>query len=165
MTKSRYDIIEKFFRNHEKLYFLLRIIYKYASYPVFVLYPLLLIYTLWNRQIADFVKILVIPAVTFVMVTLLRLVINKARPYEALDINPLIRKNKNGQSFPSRHAASVFIIAMAFLYVNIYAGIAMIILGILICVSRVLAGVHYVSDVIVGAVISVILGVFGFFII
>lgn len=165
MTKSRYDRIEKFFKNHEKLYFFLRIIYKYASYPVFVLYPLLLIYTFLNRQIADFVKILVIPAVTFVMVTLLRLLINRARPYEALDINPLIKKNKSGQSFPSRHAASVFIIAMAFLYVNIYAGIALLILGTIMCAARVLAGVHYVSDVIVGVVISVILGVFGFFII
>lgn len=165
MTKSRYDIIEKFFKNHEKLYFFLRIIYKYASYPVFVLYPLLLIYTFLNRQIADFVKILVIPAVTFVMVTLLRLLINRARPYEALDINPLIKKNKSGQSFPSRHAASVFIIAMAFLYVNIYAGIALLILGAVMCAARVLAGVHYVSDVVAGALISVILGVFGFFII
>ena len=165
MTKSRYDRIEKFFKNHEKLYFFLRIIYKYASYPVFVLYPLLLIYTFLNRQIADFVKILVIPAVTFAMVTLLRLLINRARPYEALDINPLIKKNKSGQSFPSRHAASVFIIAMAFLYVNIYAGISLLILGAVMCAARVLAGVHYVSDVVVGAVISVILGVFGFFII
>ena len=165
MTKSRYDKIERFFKSHEKLYFLLRIIYKYASYPVFVLYPLLLIYTFWSGRIAEFIKILVIPAVTFVMVTLLRLITNRARPYEVLDINPLIKKNKSGQSFPSRHAASVFIIAMAFLYVNVYAGVALLILGSLMCVSRVLAGVHFVCDVVLGALISIILGVFGFFII
>lgn len=165
MTKSRYDRIEKFFRNHEKLYFFLRIIHKYASYPVFVLYPFLLIYMIWNKRAAESVKIFVIPAVTFIAVTLLRLVINRARPYEVLEINPLIKKNKSGQSFPSRHAASVFIIAIAFLYVNIYAGIALLILGVLMCVSRVLAGVHFVSDVVVGAAFSTILGVFGFFII
>lgn len=165
MTKSRYDKIESFFKSHDKLYFLLRIIYKFSPYPVYVLYPLMHFYIIYCGRIADAVRIVVVPAVTFVSVTLLRYFINRARPYEVLDIDPLIKKNKSGQSFPSRHAASVFIIAMAFLYVNVYAGIAMFVLGVLMCVSRVLAGVHFLSDVVVGAIISIVLGIFGFFII
>ncbi|MBR1732092.1 MAG: phosphatase PAP2 family protein [Ruminococcus sp.] len=163
MTKSRYEKIERFFKSHEKLYFLLRIIYKYSSYPVFVAYPLLIVFLFFNGRIADAVKILVVPAVTFLAVTLLRLIVNRARPYEALEITPLIKKNKSGQSFPSRHAASIFIIALAFMYVNIYIGIALITLGVLMCLSRVLAGVHYLADVITGALIAVLLGVFGLY--
>ncbi|MCR5653638.1 MAG: phosphatase PAP2 family protein [Ruminococcus sp.] len=165
MTKSRYDRIEQFFRSHNKLFFFVRIIYKFSPYPVYVAYPLLHIYLIWQGRYAEAVRFVVVPAVTFVSVTVLRMIINRARPYEALDINPLIKKNKSGQSFPSRHAASVFIIAMAFLYVNVWAGIALFILGIIMCASRVLAGVHYISDVAAGAAIAVILGIFGFYII
>lgn len=165
MTKSRYDKIYGFFKRHDKLYFLLRIIYKYSSYPVFVLYPLLIVYLFYKGRTEDAIKTVVVPAVTFIAVTLLRLIINRARPYETLDITPLIKKNKSGQSFPSRHAASVFIIGMAFLYTNIYAGIAVFALGVLMCISRILAGVHFITDVITGALSAVLLGVFGFYII
>lgn len=165
MTKSRYDKIESFFRAHDKLYFLLRIIYKYSAYPVYVAYPLMHFVIIFQGRYADAVRIAVVPAVTFIAVTLLRMIVNRARPYEALDINPLIKKNKSGQSFPSRHAASVFIIAMAFLYINVYAGIALFVLGVLMCLSRVLAGVHFPSDVVVGAAIGIALGIFGFYII
>ena len=101
---------------------------------------------------------------TFVSVTLLRYFINRARPYEVLDIDPLIKKNKSGQSFPSRHAASVFIIAMAFLYIQTKIGIIMLILAAVIGVTRVLAGVHFVRDVVGGAAIGIIAGILGFFI-
>lgn len=165
MTKSRYDKIERFFKSHNKLFFLLRIIYKYSPYPVYVIYPMLHIYLIWSGRYQEAIRFLVVPAITFISVTILRKIINRPRPFEALDISPLIKKKKLGQSFPSRHAASVFIIAMAFLYINIYAGIALFVVGIFMCVSRVLAGVHFISDVLAGALYSIVLGIFGFFII
>ena len=165
MTKPRYDKIERFFKAHDKLYLLLRIIYRYSPYPVYAAYPLTHFYIIWQGRYPEAVRFAVVPAVTFLSVSILRKIINRARPYDTLEINPLICKKTKGQSFPSRHAASVFIIAMAFLYINTYSGIALFILGALMCLSRVLAGVHFISDVLAGAAIGIALGIFGFFII
>ncbi len=164
MTKSRYEKTERFFNNHAKLYSVLKFIYKYSAYPVYLLYPLLIVYLFFKGRVFEALRVLTIPAVTFISITIIRKIINRPRPYEALGITPLITKNKIGESFPSRHAASVFIIALAFWSINIYFGIAILALGIIMCLSRVLAGVHYISDVAAGAVISIILGIFGFFV-
>ncbi|MCH5303644.1 MAG: phosphatase PAP2 family protein [Ruminococcus sp.] len=113
----------------------------------------------------EFVRTLVAPAVVFLSVTALRKIINRPRPYEALKINPLIKKNTVGQSFPSRHSASVFIIAIVCYPINICLGVALTIVGITICISRILAGVHYISDVLFGALYSIILGILSIFLI
>ena len=165
MTKSRFEKTSEFFKAHEKLYFLLRIIYTALPCLVFIAYPSLLAYLFIAGRAREFVKVLTVPAVTFVSATILRAILNKPRPYEELGIEPLIHKDTAGKSFPSRHSASVFIIAMAFLYVNVWAGAAMFIIGLLIILSRVLAGVHYEKDVLAGLVFSVIIGLIGFYLI
>ena len=62
-------------------------------------------------------------------------------------------------------SALVLGIAMAFMYVSIPLGIAYLIISTLIMISRVLAGVHFISDVIAGMAISLLYGYFSFFII
>ncbi|MEE3332655.1 MAG: phosphatase PAP2 family protein [Ruminococcus sp.] len=163
MTEQRYKIIIDWFNSHERALKALKIIYKYLSYPVYVAYPLLLIYVFLKvrdgvYEPAVFYKELLIPAFTLAAVTAIRDFLNKPRPYERMNITPLISKKTEGHSFPSRHSASVFIIAMAFLYINIWFGIVFFIIGIIMCLSRVLAGVHYERDVVCGALFSVIFG-------
>lgn len=168
MTEKSYKKIETFFRSREKLYFLLRIIYTYLPILVYILYPVLIINTIIEMVkgggAEDFVKTLVIPAVTFVSVSILRKIINKPRPYEAMNINPLIKKDTKGKSFPSRHSASIFTIAMASFIFSPEVAVTLIILGIIMCISRVLAGVHYISDVVCGALYSIVLGLIGLYI-
>ena len=77
-------------------------------------------------------------------------------PYEKEGIVPLIKKEKCGHSFPSRHAASAGMVAAVWTAYCLPAGIFFLAVGVLIAASRVFAGVHYVRDVLVG-------GVFGFF--
>ncbi len=165
MTEKSYKKIELFFKSHDKLYFLLRIIYKYLPIFIYILYPVLLINTfiviLKGGSAEDFVRTLVIPAITFLSVTVLRIIINKPRPYEAMNITPLIKKNTKGKSFPSRHAASIFIIAMSCFTLSPVLAVILLITGVIMCISRVLSGVHYISDVVCGALFSVILGLFG----
>ncbi len=166
MTEKSYNKIEIYFRTHKKSYFLLRIIYTYLPILVYILYPVLILNTfiemIKGGGAEDFVRTLVIPAVTFFSVTILRKIINRPRPYEALNINPLIKKDTKGKSFPSRHSASIFTIAMASFMFSPAVAVTLIILGIIMCLSRVLAGVHYISDVVCGALYSIILGLIGF---
>ncbi|MBR2279949.1 MAG: phosphatase PAP2 family protein [Ruminococcus sp.] len=168
MTEKSYKKIEVFFKAHDKLYFLLRIIYKYLPLFIYLLYPVLLVNTfihmVVNGEKDDFIKTLVIPAVTFLSVTLLRKIINRPRPYEALDINPLIEKNTVGQSFPSRHSASIFTIAIASYTISPALMAVLLVIGVIMSVSRVLAGVHYISDVVAGALYAIALSLIGLFI-
>lgn len=168
MTEKSYKKIEVFFRTHEKLYFLLRIIYKYLPIFIYLLYPVLLINTfihmIQSGEKDDFIKTLVIPAVTFLSVTILRIIINKPRPYEAMNINPLIKKDTVGKSFPSRHSASIFTIAVASYTLSPVLMVILLIVGVVMCISRVIAGVHYISDVLAGALFAIILSVLGLFI-
>ena len=53
---------------------------------------------------------------------------------------------------------------MAFLYIQSSLGIIMLVVATAIAVTRVLAGVHFVRDVISGAAIGILIGVLGFFV-
>ena len=176
MTEERLNKIHGYFRSNDKAFFFLRIIYKYLPIIIYLLYPLLLLNTFYCMvkligflvlliylfgNVEDFVNTLVIPAVTFLSVTALRIIINKPRPYEAMDITPLFSKDTVGKSFPSRHSASIFSIAMASFTFSTAVGIILLIIGVIMCASRVIAGVHYISDVTAGAVFAVILALLG----
>lgn len=167
VTENGYKKIGDFFGRHSFILAALKFVCKYLSYPVFVAYPSLLVYLFFQYGVLsrEFSRVLIVPAVVFAAVTLFRKEFNRQRPYEKFDIEPIIHKDKKGQSFPSRHAASVFIIAMAFLYVNTLLGILFLIVGVVMCVSRVLCGVHFIKDVLVGAALSVLVGYVGFFLI
>ena len=65
-----------------------------------------------------------------------------------------IIKPKKGESFPSRHAVSAMIIALVCFGINIYLGIFALVIALLICISRIMAGVHYISDVFVSIIIA-----------
>lgn len=104
-----------------------------------------------------------IPWGTFFIVTLIRKKLNHKRPFEELEIEPLSPHSK-GKACPSRHASSSAVISAAMYYLYPPLGIATSFLCIIICISRVLTGVHYPKDVISGAVIGGLLGYAGFFI-
>ncbi len=169
MTEATYKKIEVYFNSHKAAFIVLKAVYSYLPLLIYALYPVLLINNfidiLKGGDIEDLIRTLVVPAVTFLSVSLLRILINKPRPYEAMDINPIFKKDTKGKSFPSRHSASIFTIAMASFGFSTAVGTVLIILGVLMCISRVIGGVHYISDVIAGAVYSVILGIFGLYII
>ncbi|MBQ4129575.1 MAG: phosphatase PAP2 family protein [Ruminococcus sp.] len=132
-----------------------------------VFYPLQLILLLIREGFKSevFLKATLVPLAVLVFVTLLRYIVNAKRPYEKYDYVPAVSKNTKGKSFPSRHTASAFIIAMAFLYIETSLGVVMLIIATLIAVSRVLSGVHFVRDVVGGALISIITGILCFFLI
>ncbi len=128
---------------------------------VYVAYPLLLLWLLWQRD-SRFLRVLLVPAISFVLLSIFRDRVNAPRPYEILDIDPLIRKNTKGHSFPSRHVFSVSVISCAFLYVQPWIGIVFLVCTVLLAVIRVLGGVHFPRDVAAGCLIGIVSGVIGF---
>lgn len=111
------------------------------------------------------IRAVVVPAFVFLFVTVVRKGINAPRPYEKYPIKPIIPKSTKGKSCPSRHTACAFIIALAVLYVSVPLGICLLILSVFIGISRPVMGVHFPIDVTFAAVIAVVLGIIGFFVI
>jgi len=95
------------------------------------------------------------PLIGLVLVTLLRKLINRPRPFEHLDADSLI-DHEEGTSFPSRHAFSAMVIALVSFRVHTFLGIVLLILALVIALTRVLSLVHHVSDVIAGLVIAAV---------
>ena len=93
------------------------------------------------------------------------LIVNEQRPYERYGKPSVFNKTTKGKSFPSRHTASAFIIAMAFMYESTPLGIAAMVISLLIEISRILSGAHYIHDVVAGMAFSVIAGYVFFFLI
>lgn len=133
---------------------------------LYIFYPVQLIMLAINEGLGSevFLRFTLIPLATLIIVSAIRAVINAKRPYEVFGYTPAVEKDTKGRSFPSRHTVSAFIIAMAFLYIQTKIGIIMLILATVIGVTRVLAGVHFVRDVVGGAAIGIIAGILGFFI-
>ena len=103
-----------------------------------------------------------IPASGFVILSLLRKKINAPRPYEEWDINPLLDRDSPGQSMPSRHVFSASIISMACLHASLSVGLILLILSAILGLVRVLGGVHYPKDVVVGYIYGLVWGVIFF---
>ena len=133
---------------------------------MYIFYPVQLITLAISQGLASevFLRFTLIPLGTFILITIIRALINAKRPYEVYDYTPPVRKRTQGKSFPSRHTVSAFIIAMAFLYIQTKLGVIMLVVATAIGITRVLAGVHFIRDVIGGAVIGIAVGLVGFFI-
>lgn len=108
---------------------------------------------------------ILVTGISLLVVSLIRKRIGAKRPYETMEIQPLVEKETGGDSFPSRHVFSIFIVAMAMLRQNIWLGFLFLAMGLILAVLRVIAGLHYPRDVIAGALIGVISGGLGFFVI
>lgn len=120
-----------------------------AVAAVYLLYAGLLGYTALTRP-ALLPAAAGVPAGVFVLGTALRRLIDRPRPYEALDFAPLFPKDTRGQSFPSRHCFSAAGIAVAAWYVSPPLAGVLALLALLIALTRVLCCVHYISDVAAG---------------
>ena len=111
---------------------------------------------------SDLYAYILVPAFGFVLLTLVRKRINQPRPYETWGIAPLLDKDSSGNSMPSRHVFSATIISMACLHANLPVGLVLLILSSLLGLVRVLGGVHYPKDVLVGYACGLLLGIFFF---
>jgi len=112
-----------------------------------------------GQELATYIMV---PALGFILLTLVRKWINQPRPYETWGIVPLLEKDSSGNSMPSRHVFSATIISMACLHANLSAGLILLVLSALLGLVRVLGGVHYPKDVLVGYACGLLWGILFF---
>ncbi len=157
MTAKSYQTMTASFRRHPWLRRALRIFNRITTLCVYGIYLGYLLILLVNRS-TNLLSAVLIPGVGFVLLSLYRDRVNAPRPYEVLDITPIIHKDTKGHSFPSRHVFSVFVIAATLGYQHPLLGALLGVIGLLISVNRVLGGVHFPKDVLVGMALGILCG-------
>ena len=146
-----YDHIAGNIENKPLLLSLLRTFNRFMTVVMPIVYLTLLAITYLQQGLGKQVGIyLFIPASGFVILSFLRKKINVPRPYEEWDIKPLLDRDSPGQSMPSRHVFSATIISMACFHASLSLGIILLVLSAFLGLVRVLGGVHYPKDVVVG---------------
>ena len=159
-----YNGFALFLRPRKRLTLALRIFSKISTllfigaYGAFIAYAILC-----KFAPLTLVRVLLAPALCLFLVTVLRYVINRPRPYHerGAGIIPLVEKNTQDKSFPSRHTASAFVIALTILPYALWAGIPLLVLASLVGFVRFALGVHYPSDILAGAGLGILCALAG----
>ena len=158
-----YDHIAGNIENKPFLLSLLRAFNRFMTVVMPMIYLTLLATTYLQQGLGKQVLMYVfIPASGFVILSFLRKKINAPRPYEEWDIKPLLDRDSPGQSMPSRHVFSATIISMACLHASLTMGMICLTLSAFLGLVRVLGGVHFPKDVVVGYICGLVWGVLFF---
>jgi len=131
----------------------LRLCNKIVTNIYYVVYPLLLLYL-------KLLPTILIPLLSIVAITLLRKVLARPRPYEEYPIDQILEKETQHNAMPSRHVFSAAIIAMMCFTISPLLACILLVLAALEGYIRVVGGVHYPRDVIVGYLLGVLFGLF-----
>ncbi len=106
-------------------------------------------------------SILFVPALAFLIVSVLRLAIERPRPYaeNGAGIVPLTtKKHADNKSFPSRHLTCAAVIAVVFLKFFPIVGILLLLGSFQLAYLRFALGLHYPSDLLAGEGIGLLIG-------
>ena len=129
---------------------------------VWLQYPLIaaLLVVLWCRResvrenirtLGEWVAAVVLSRL--IITTAIRFFYHRPRPFVALGLHPLVFDAS--WSFPSGHAAFFFALAASVYFYEKKWGQWLYAAAIIICASRVIAGVHYPSDILGGAMVGI----------
>lgn len=94
-------------------------------------------------------------AARFGVVECIRFLHPRMRPFMVLPIHQLIAEQ--GNSFPSGHVTFFFVLSTVVFSFNKKLGIYFFAASLAIGIARVVAGVHYVSDVIAGMIVGIVM--------
>ncbi|MBI2123950.1 MAG: phosphatase PAP2 family protein [Candidatus Wildermuthbacteria bacterium] len=132
----------------------------FATYAGYLLMGGLLVFLLrgWKKHIVLVLQMIVAAILSRGVITeAIRLVWHRARPFVEQNFVPII-PHANSASFPSGHATFFFAVGTVLYLYNKKAGMAFLLGSALIGIARVLAGVHWPSDIVWGALIGVACG-------
>ncbi|KIR02773.1 Phosphatidylglycerophosphatase B [Lachnospiraceae bacterium TWA4] len=155
IMEKRYKSILNYLETHRKIASFLVVLNRGITQITYGLYFLLL----FVKMLTDFLgalRLLAITAIPWILFSIVRGMINAPRPYEVYDVVPLIDRKSGGNSFPSRHVFSIFVIATVYFYEFTFIGVLLYVLGVLLAIVRVLTAVHFPKDVIIGAILGIV---------
>lgn len=129
----------------------------YSQYFLAAAFLLLLYFSAYSKR--EKLHIFWTTAVSMIIarlgiVEIIRFFYNRPRPFITYGLRPLI--SENAWSFPSGHSALFFAMATAIYLYNKKWGAWFFAAAIIMNVGRIVAGVHYPSDILGGMIIGII---------
>lgn len=162
MTRDSYIRLTGVIRSHPGRIRFVTVLNRMITGLSYLVYPLFLLALLLTGH-PFLLRAVLVPAVSFLGVSLFRKILNAPRPYERFDLPPVLKKDTPGKSFPSRHVFSAFVIAMTVFYLYPAAGCVLLACGAVLAVIRVIGGVHEPRDVIAGALLGLVCAALGYY--
>ncbi|MBD3208586.1 MAG: phosphatase PAP2 family protein [Candidatus Nealsonbacteria bacterium] len=132
----------------------------FTSYVQYFLVAALFLFLFYEREARRtrieilLTTIISVVVARFGVTSLIRLFYNRPRPFITLPVNNLF--SESGGSFPSGHASFFFSMSAVVYIYNKAWGLVFFIATVFMGLGRVMAGVHYFSDVVGGMVVGTI---------
>ncbi|OIO48688.1 MAG: hypothetical protein CO042_04280 [Parcubacteria group bacterium CG_4_9_14_0_2_um_filter_41_8] len=127
-----------------------------ATYSIWIIGACVLL--VFRKRSNNFFKDLLLLFCATVLAYFLNFIVGhfffRDRPFVSFGFDPLIGAPHTAKSFPSDHAAIAWTAACYIFIRYKKSACVFLVLALLVCLGRVLAGVHYIGDVASGAVIG-----------
>lgn len=142
------------------LNYLMIVITQLGSTTFTIVLPMLFLLSgsYYNKQYNIIIgkSIIVVTLTSEIVVHITKRIVGRQRPYRKYEHIKALIKQPCKYSFPSGHTCSAFSIALVLNKHIPQYGNVFIVLAVLVGISRVYLGVHYFTDVIVGAVVAML---------
>lgn len=131
----------------------------YLQYFLIAVFFLLLL--VWQYSKQEKIRIFLVTAISVIIARLgiteiIRFFYHRPRPFLTHQAHQLLSENQ--WSFPSGHSAFFFAFATAIYLYNKKWGVGFFLAAFLMNISRIVAGIHYPSDILGGMIIGIIVG-------
>ena len=137
----------------------------YLQYLLVVAFLMLLYFAVYSKREKLYIfwtTALSIIIARGLITEIIRFFYHRPRPFLALTVGKLLSNgwfySDSEWSFPSGHAAFFFAMATAIYLHNKKWGVWFFIAAILMNISRIVAGAHYPSDILGGAIVGIVVG-------
>jgi undecaprenyl-diphosphatase len=137
----------------------------YLQYILIIIFFMILYFSAYSK--GEKLYIFLVTTISIIIARLgiteiIRFFYHRPRPFLILQVHKLLSNgwfySDTEWSFPSGHSAFFFALATAIYLCNKKWGFWFIIAAILMNISRIIAGVHYPSDILGGAIVGIITG-------
>ncbi len=153
------SLLKSIYKNR-KLAKALRLVSHSAGIYAFFLFLYVCAHNLFISPMSS-LKLCIILGSSYIAVSLVRKFIDAPRPYELYEFFDSAPKNKKGHSFPSRHTFLVFAIATLCAPFALIPALVLYLLALFLALSRVLLGIHFIRDVLAGALLGFVCSAIG----